>query len=175
MTDSQDPVKIAELQEKMEHGWRALNAALRQFDDSEMTAEDPQTGWSIKDHLAHLAAWEAGVVEVLRYGDRAAAMGLSENEWFELSMDQINDVIYERNKGRSLNEVRAHLDQAHTGMVSAVSDLSDEDLLRNYGSFQPQEYGSIVDQPIIGFIVGDSYDHFAEHLKYLEGRLTSGD
>lgn len=175
MSDTQRPQTIADLQVRMEDGWRALNAALKQFDESEMTAVDPQSGWSIKDHLAHLAAWEAGVVAVLRRGNRAAGMGITDDEWRDLKMDQLNDVIYERNKDRSLSEVQTHLSNVHADMVSAVAGLSDGDLLRSYATFQPGETGDFVGNPIIGWIVGDTYEHFEEHLQYLEGRLTSGD
>ena len=55
----------------------ALENTLRLLSDEQMTKPGP-SGWSIKDHLAHLAVWEMGIAELLRRRPRFAAMQVEE-------------------------------------------------------------------------------------------------
>lgn len=173
MTTNEAEMTVSELLGNIEQGWQALNDALSQFSDAEITAADPEGGWSIKDHLAHLTAWEAGMVEVLRHGNRAAGMGLTADEWQDLSMDQMNDAIVERSRAVPLDEIRARFANVQAEMVAAVKGMSDEDLQRGYNTFQPDATGDSAANPIVGRIIGNTYHHFADHLQYLEGRLAA--
>ena len=59
MTDQPQNVKNKLLAD-IEREWGALNQTLGHLNESQITGlHDPQ-GWSVKDHLVHLAFWERG-------------------------------------------------------------------------------------------------------------------
>src|SRR4030042_962810 len=84
----------------------ALEKVLQGLTDAQLTAPGAE-GWSIGDHLMHIAVWEQGTVALLKKQSRYAAMGLSREEWEDKDGDEINVLIHERTKARSLAEVRA--------------------------------------------------------------------
>ena len=57
-------------------------------------------------------------------------------------------------------------------MLDALAPLSDEDLQRPYSDFDPAATQG-ADRPIIGWIVGDTYDHYDEHRGWIEELLRA--
>lgn len=170
MADRTDLTKI-QLLERIQTGWEELMAVLVGLDDAAKERADPVTGWTIGDHLFHLAAWEQGIAYVLTGRSRTEGMGITAEQWRDLAMDQINDLVHERGRGRSAAEAMATLRMAHEAMLEALAGLDDADLQRGYSTFDPQSKDN--GRPIIGWIIGDTYDHFEEHLGYIRAMLTS--
>ena len=56
------PGSIGELLERIDRDWKGLWLLVDQFDPGQMEAPGA-SGWSLKDNLAHLAAWERYLVE----------------------------------------------------------------------------------------------------------------
>ena len=77
----------------------------------------------------------------------------------------MNRMIYERNRTRPLDEVLADLQEAHQEALAAVSAMADEDLLRPYDDFQPQDRRPDGHTPILWRIAGNTFGHYAEHRK----------
>jgi hypothetical protein len=61
MTGRQVMIK-AELLADIEPAWAALNAALDRLTPTQMTTIKDGQGWTVKDHLIHLTAWERSIV-----------------------------------------------------------------------------------------------------------------
>lgn len=72
-------------------------------------------------------------------------------------------MIFERNRTRTLKEVQTELLAAHQDAIPAISELSDEELLRPYDDFQPQDRRPDGDTPILWRIAGNTFGHCAEH------------
>jgi hypothetical protein len=47
--------------EPIEESWNQLNAAIEALGPEALNTTGPD-GWAVKDHLAHLAAWEASLI-----------------------------------------------------------------------------------------------------------------
>ena len=62
MTVSQEPRNKAELEASIDHWWDALQAVIGRYTEAELTGPTDAAGWTVKDHLAHLAAWERSMV-----------------------------------------------------------------------------------------------------------------
>ena len=157
------PPTVQEVVERIDEEWNALQAALSTLDAAHMTT--PRAGgWSVKDELAHLAAWARGLAALVRKQPRYPPMGLPAGAApHTLGIERMNRIIYERNRSRPLDEVLAELRAAHEDALAAVSALSDEDLLRPYDDYQPQDRRPDGDTPILWRIAGNTYGHYAEH------------
>lgn len=167
----QGQMKKAELLDRIEQSRKAFEKTIEPLSDDQMEARE-EGAWAITDHLAHLAAWEKGVAEFLRGRPRAAGMGLNEEAW-ELSMDEVNDVIYERNRHLSAAEARQKLEDAQAAMLDALTGLSDEDLSRPHAHFLPQgTEGVATERLILETIVANTYEHYDEHAEYIRRRLS---
>ena len=57
------PQDRAELMQRIQDGWTALEGVIGALGDEQMWMVDAG-GWSIKDNLAHLAVWDSGGAKV---------------------------------------------------------------------------------------------------------------
>ncbi len=80
-----------------------------------------------------------------------------------VGIERMKKMIFAQNRTRPLDAVLADLHAAHQRAVAAVSDLSDEDLMRPYDDFLPQDRRPDGDKPILYRIIGNTYGHYAEH------------
>ena len=80
----------------------------------------------------------------------------------------LNTIIYQRTKDRSLQEVREAFRQGQQALVDALSHLTEADLLETYSRYQPDEPGEDTGAPIVGWITGNTCDHYDEHRAWIE-------
>ena len=142
-----------------------LEEILASLDDVRLS-EPGTDGWAIKDHLAHLAAWQIGIVHLLQRKDRFAAMGLDRAAMKGKSEDEINDKIYELNARLTPAQAWDLLRDAHTQMEAQLESMSSEDLYRPYASYLPEGVRASQD-PVLNWVVGDGYEHYREHIGWL--------
>ncbi len=166
-----DQISKTELMDRMAAGYEALEQTVAALDGLQLEHPGPE-GWAVKDHLFHLAAWERGIAWLLSGRPRAEGMGITSEEWYNLTMDQVNDLVYQRNRERTAAEALSAFREAHQAMLDALVPLSDADLQRPYADYG-EGGGQSADRPIIGWIIGDTYDHYEEHLAYLRAILSS--
>jgi hypothetical protein len=126
-------------------------------------------GWNIRDHLIHLAVWADGIAALLRREDRWAAMGLALNpsEDQEHDYDQINEQIAVQHREKSPAEARAWLIAAHGRIAAAIEPLDDAALAKPYDQYVAPFTGETGD-PIVWYISGNTYEHYAEHLPWMQ-------
>lgn len=160
------PTKTVLLQ-RIEEGRLALAETINRLSEAECLRPD-EHGWSIKDHLAHLAAWEMGIVALLRRQPRWAAMGLDEATLAGLHEAGLNDYLYRLHRDRPMPEVLANLEAVQRQMAATLAGLSDEDLRRPYTHYQPGQTGDNWNRPVLDWIVGNTYEHYAEHKSWIE-------
>src|SRR5689334_11263474 len=120
MSDAE--VTKAELLRRIEAGYSSFEKLLSTLSDEQLTTPGGPDGWSVKDHLAHLASWEAGIAALLRHENRWEAMGLEKDVIAKTeNVDQMNTLVYQNSKTRSLAEVRAAFEDAHKQLVAAIN------------------------------------------------------
>lgn len=167
------PQTKAELIERVEAGYAALEDRISHLSDAQLSMRPTSSEWSIKDHLAHLAAYEYGIAALLRHEPRWAAMQLDEKLVRDSqSFDEINAVVYQQYKDRSTSEVRAAFRDAHQQILDTLKNLTDADLLKTYTHYQPHDPDANNQDPVLGWIVGNTYEHYAEHRPWMEELLT---
>src|SRR5690349_16666891 len=95
----------AELLAKTRASWDKLNAYVATLNDKQLTQLTDAAGWTVKDHLIHLAVWEDGVWALLNKKSRPAQMGVDEATWKRWKFDEINAVIQKLHKDKTWAEV----------------------------------------------------------------------
>jgi len=144
-----------------------FEALINSLSDAQLTQPGPDGGWSIKDHLAHLATWEAGVAALLRRQPRWAAMGLDETKVKSMSEEEINAAIEQNHKGLSLSEVKDLFARAHRDLVAAVESLKDNELYKGTNYFLPDGSG----RSVIHLILGNTNGHWDEHTEWIHNLI----
>ncbi len=165
MSDTPDgaPPSVQEVIRRTEEEWEALQQALSPLNEEEM-AEPGAGGWSVKDELAHLAAWARGLAALVRRQPRYPPMGLAAGAGpHTAGIERMNETIYANNRDLPLASVLAELHAAHEDALAAISELSDEDLMRPFDDFQPQDNRPDGHIPILWLIAGNTFGHYAEH------------
>ncbi len=161
----------AQLLAQAEQGWAALQDYLNTLSDAQLTRQTDAAGWTIKDHLMHLAVWEDGVLALLEGESRPGRMGLTKPLFEGGDFDAMNAVIREQYKELSLSEVKARFDDIHQRLLKRVEALSDEELQRPYSAFDPT---TTWDQKMLHSIAGNSHQHYSEHLPWMRAIAASG-
>ena len=166
-----EQISKTELMDRMAAGYEALEQTVAALDGLQLEHAGPE-GWAVKDHLFHLAAWERGIAWLLGRRSRTEGMGVTPEEWQAHTMDEVNDLVHQRNQERTATEALAAFREAHQAMLDALAPLEDADLQRPYSDFD-QAATRYADRPIVGWIIGDSYEHYEEHLTYMRAILSS--
>ncbi|MCC7207749.1 MAG: ClbS/DfsB family four-helix bundle protein [Anaerolineae bacterium] len=155
------------MMDAMHRRWDALNALLDSLTDEEMTGPTDSHGWTVCDHLTHIAAWERSASQMLRGKPRYDGLGIPASLWRAGDEDDINDAIQKANAGLTPAAARAMLNQAHAELLALLEPLSDEELSRPQSAFLPAEAGGGGAQPAYAYIVGNSLGHYHEHLPWI--------
>lgn len=171
--DGQTPGSKAEFLEKLAAGRRELWAFIDALSPEQFTARRDPAGWAIKDHLIHLATWEKGIAALLEYKPRYPVMGVDEALAFaeHSTVDEMNDAIFVAHKDDPLTDVIAALRVEQAYFDQVVESKSDADLAQTYSHYQPDEPGEERGDPIIGWMIGNTYEHYAEHLPWMQALL----
>jgi uncharacterized damage-inducible protein DinB len=149
--------------DRIEGSWRPLMELVDGMDDATLAAPGPD-GWAIKDHLFHLAAWELSLLALVEGKDRQAAMGVTLDP--EAETDPINDAVFQLHRRESVEAARKYLGDSHSRLVAALAELTDADLQRPYSFYQP---GDVVEmRPVIGWVGGNTYEHYDEHAGWIK-------
>ena len=171
MPDSE--VTKADLLQHIRDSYQSLQQLISTWTDQQIVTPAGPDGWSIKDHLAHLATWERGQAAMLRREDRWAAMGLTMETAIKAeNTDAINKLLYAQNRDRTLAEVRAALQDAHQQLIKAVEKLTEADLRKTYSYYQPDEPGEDDGRSIVKFLIDNSYGHYEEHTPWIKALIA---
>jgi uncharacterized protein (TIGR03083 family) len=167
MTEGSYPDK-AELLSNIDQGWSRLQAFIRSLTPEQIATPTDAAGWTVKDHLIHLALWEDGMNALLEHGSRNERMGIPQAMWDDtaLNFDDWNAHIQQQNKDVPLQAVLERLESAHAELTGKLRDLPGEELLRPYEFYQADSPGNKA--PVIDWIMADTYEHYDEHLPWMQ-------
>ena len=168
MTQPQITTK-AELLARLDREWRDLQAVLGQFTAAQMTVPPDPQGWTVKDHVIHLMAWERTAVFFLQSKPRHEGLGVDEAVFWRGNFDEINDIIYRRTKDAALADVLADFRQVHQDLLALIAPLDDDALRLSYRHYLPSEPHKGDDgPPALYEIYVNSAGHYAEHLPWMQ-------
>ncbi|MHB0856380.1 MAG: DinB family protein [Anaerolineae bacterium] len=103
----------------------ALEQLIAPLNRQQLLASDDETGWSIKDHLAHMSAWNQKLLAVLQGCPPWVGLALDEQTYTRSDLDDINAILHERDRYRPLVEVLAHWRATHERAVALLEEMEE--------------------------------------------------
>src|SRR5205085_12024223 len=138
--------------------WEAL---LAQIDEEQMQRPGAAGKWSVKDVIAHVTWGESEIAPVLH------THILTGSDLWNLSDDERNEITYQPNKDRPLDDIVDEGRQAYMALLEAVQTLSDEDLNDPHRfKNMPQEWSPWQ------LIAGNSFKHYPDHMSSIRKWLA---
>jgi uncharacterized protein (TIGR03083 family) len=142
-----------------------LDALVSSLSDAQMVAPELDAGWSVKDVLAHISAWERLCVKWIREGRR------EEGPFTQESIDAFNDGIYRANRERTLAAVRDESRGSYEAMI-----VTAEGVTANLDAPPPwasDEFTGGAGTATLGQIISaNSDEHYGEHIEQIRGWLA---
>jgi hypothetical protein len=153
------PMQRIELQEKMIRAYADLAAALDGLDPRAASEPGLTANWSVKNAVAHIAAWEReGLTQLAEVG---------ENTWTARPMDSasinaFNERAVTDRAGKTMQEVLGELAGSHQEMEQALGSMPDE-----------IEKSSVQYAIIKGIAVNHARHHAAQIQQWRQGLAAS--
>ena len=149
----------------IEKSWRELDALVGQLGDEGLMLTGVD-GWAVKDHLAHIAAWEASLIGLFEGTDRAAAMGIAASD--DDGTDAINAAIWSLHRDKTPLQAVAYFRETHAALMRLLGKMSDADFELSYNHYQPnQPRDPSDDRPALEWVAGNTWEHYAEHVDWI--------
>ena len=152
---------------RIDAGWTELVDLVNQVQDAGGLTQVGADGWTVKDHVAHVAAWENSLLALLEGHDRSSAMGVSETVE---GIDNVNEAVRKLHESDTAEEAFAYFRDSHAQLVAALEKLSDADLQKPYSHYQPGDAGQ--ERPVVDWVGGNTYEHYAEHIGWINQLLS---
>jgi hypothetical protein len=134
--------------EKIERSYSQLVRLYRSVPVMALVEPALANGWSVKDTLGHIAAWEWRCASLLNesYQTDLPLQALP-------AIEALNQESYQERQEWSWTEVEEDFRQAHAALLSAIQELP------------PQRLNTAIVQQTIAV---DTWEHYAKHLPDLE-------
>ena len=149
--------------------WEGL---LAELDDAQMVRPGVAGDWSAKDVIAHVTAYERGLVEWLEAAARGESLTFADLDHPDL--DHRNTLLYARNQGRPLDDVLLESNRIFERLMELVESLSEEELTdpaRSDWYVRPRWKES---RPLWECIADDSVRHYRQHVPGIQAWLNFG-
>lgn len=162
MTDPWIPKDKPELISAIEREWKLLLQLAEKLTDKQMTTPD-SGGWSPKDNLAHIAEWMKILTGYhMDHRPSHAVLNLPEEATNDWDFNIINDILFKRNKERSLDDVINELKQIYSETYTRLNAMSFDDLI------QPRDADDPKNSSILLRALDNTVEHFLEHRETIE-------
>ena len=124
-------------------------------------SDETADGWTAKDYLAHLTAWQRQLVRWFEEGEAGTPRQWPEPGFSFDQVDALNERDWRASRGTPLDQVRREFEESADGVEALIARLTDDDL------------NNPARVPWLGFearhaIAGNTYGHYAEHYAVLE-------
>jgi hypothetical protein len=167
MNSSDIPQTKEELLQQIELSWNELVHCLHIQSEESLTKLIDDQGWSVKDHIIHIAMWDKAALAMLEGESKRKTLDISLEIW-QQGEDPINTVLYTRYQEMAFNQVRVTLQQHHEALIAKLNAMSEADFQKPYTDYQPN---GTYDGSIIEVIYRDTIEHYNDHVPWIEAIL----
>ena len=133
-----------------EERWEQLCGLLEKIPDWEQPGV--ADGWSVKDLLAHIAAWHAKTIDRLETYDSTGELPRPPAD-----IDAFNAQVYDETKDLSLHDVKVMSGASRHRLREEIAALTEDEMKQV--------------EPVIA---GNAYGHYDEHIAQIEASLAKG-
>jgi hypothetical protein len=166
MTDDANsfPTDPEILHTRIHDEWEALAAVIATMDEPHIIRRD-EGEWSVKDILAHIAAWEKFLIANQFLGIPAVeALCVEDAAIDRADENEVNAILFERNRDRPLVEVQSDWYETHRWLMSELAKITLVQLATPTLCFGPAP------RPLVQWIVFNTYEHYEDHRRAIEKR-----
>lgn len=145
--------------------WNDLLTYLASLSHDQLTRPTDAAGWTAKDHVAHIAAWEQAALAFLERRSRREAMDIPVDVWEGDDDDSRNAILQQRYRDLSAEQIMEMLRQNHERVAVKLASMTDEDLQR------PASYYSTdtTDQrSMLIWLPWETYKHYRDHMTWIQ-------
>ncbi len=154
------PALLARIQSE----WSDLQAVITRLTERQMTECAPGE-WAIKDHLAHIAAWENFLIANQFQGQSPPdALRVPADVILRADENEMNAILWERHRRQSVLDILAAVRETHAALLAALDSLSEYDL-----QTRTLMIGSRTESRMT-WTIYNTYEHYAEHRKTIEAK-----
>ncbi len=157
------PQQRADLLEHIRSSRARLDQTVGQLSERQLATPGPDGGWAVKDHLAHLAAWEHKLLAMIQGQPGYVGLHVDAATYEHSNIDELNAILHERFKALSPAEALAESRKSHEQLMATIEALSTADLGAPYAPNDPGDRRRIIDG-----IIDNTYDHYDEHRAAIE-------
>lgn len=157
------------MRERVAGGWDHLTELVDSLGEQDLAIAGAD-GWTVKDHLVHIAAWEQSLMAIFEGRDRIEAMGLPSGA---METEDINRAVWELNRDRSPEDALAFFRDTHDRLSGKLDGMQDADFELSFDHYQPGAIGGPdADRPVVDWVAGDTYEHYFEHIDWIRALLS---
>ena len=142
-----------------------LDKLLATLSAEQMCQATLENQWSVKDVLAHIAAWEQRCVGWIQAGLRGERPDKPDTGFTWEVVDKLNEQTFRENQERPLDDIQAAYRQAHQQILEQAQALSEDDLMN------PQRFAWTDGRNLVPYIAANTYEHYQEHVEQIRGWL----
>ncbi len=137
-------------------------AEILNISDDQALEQPVGGGWTVKDTLAHLAAWENILLRFHLGGEPFdQVIGMDGARYRVTGFDEVNAHLLEMNRSLTAEQVRALLLETHAALMKELGDFPEEKLHQPHPDLSTGEAASLC---WIDYITANTYEHVEEHL-----------
>ena len=145
------------LLENTQKGFDDFERLLSSLTNEQMTTPTLNGGWSVKDNIAHLVAWQQRTINLLQaVRDNRELPDPTPN----MSEDEVNEMFYQQHKSLPLDKVLDDLHTVQQQTLILLQSLSEEDLNKPIAWLE--------NRPVVQWVIGNNSSHYQEHTHYIQ-------
>lgn len=151
--------------------WRPWIDAIEGLDESQLVGPTDDAGWTVRDHIVHVTAWEATLTAGLTGQPRHEALRISEEDFAIPDIDVINEKVRAARSGGSGRIAVVHARVGHDVFMDVLASLPADAVLAPVSEFIPVRNEAAAGMPARDWIWEDSGGHYPMHLEYIRSIL----
>ncbi len=163
---TQTPQTKADVLDLVRSTHAVLEQAIGQLTDEQINTLTADNGWSVKDIMAHITAWERVLLRSHIEG-RPYEQAVEGNESLPPlnTVDEINDWFYQQRKATPLTDVRATFQKVYQDTLAALEQMSESELLEGRSKVRPEA-------SMLQVVAENTWEHYAEHTAMIRRLAT---
>ncbi len=156
------PSNKKELMQWVNNEWAKLVRVIEPLTAEQMNKLDAN-GWSIKDNLAHVTAWENFMLlSCFQNIPAYQVLEIDQDAYRQGDEDAWNEVLLQRYKNRPLSDVLADFYATHEQVMAELDRASFTDLTEQVYADDPQQ------RSMLCWVMYNTYNHYQDHRLTIE-------
>lgn len=145
--------------------WDELQSYLATLTEDQLTRPTDAAGWTIKDHVVHLAMWEKAALALLNRQSRRETLDIPAEIWDLHEDDTNNAYMQARTHDLPLDQAMALLRDTHASIVQKLDSMTEADLMLPYAHYNPT---STDEHTLMEWMPWETYYHYRDHIPWMQ-------